>query len=378
MRGVLRFAVINAGVLIGLLLTVLFLASLAGDVHNVAKALIGKDDKRAELPNYADHDYARRIYRDQRASTKQYAPFIEWRRSALKSETLNIDERGYRIHTLGKDNNRPEATTLGFFGASTVWGTGVDDNGTIPAKFDTITDEYEVTNYGERGFTSMQNLIELMTLINQGDEPRSVVFYVGFPDIFVACNRAVTRRLNGHSEELRIQSALDRTSNTNYLYNNLVSPVLAIVYRFVRVGEDVMEPACSTDSAYAERVAEMMVRNLEMAQDIVKGYNGRFYAVLAPTAFAGKPRTDHVDQNNAFNNALGREVVAVYPRFLAKMAARGYPWFADATDVLDGDQYYLLDGAHLSEQGNAAVAARIKRLIDSHPMSYTKIDEPNP
>lgn len=368
-----RLVAVNIGVLIGLLLSVLFIASLAGDIHNVAKALIGADDKRADLPNYPDHDYARQIYRDQRAAIKQYVPFIEWRRPTWKSETLNIDARGYRIHTIGKDNNRPDATTLGIFGASAVWGTGVDDNGTIPAKFDAVTDAYEVTNYGERGFTTMQNLIELMTLINQDEQPHSVVFYLGFPDIFVACNRAVSRRMNSHSEELRMQSALDRTSDEDYLYNNLISPVLALIYRFARVNKDRMEAACSTDPAYADRVAEMMVHNLEMAERLVDGYGGRFYAFLAPTAFTGKPRTDHIHLDK-FDDALSREVLAVFPRLLTKMATRNHPWFADATNVLDGDQYYLLDGVHLSEQGNQAVALRIKSFIESNPGSYTEID----
>jgi hypothetical protein len=57
------------------------------------------------------------------------------------------------------------------------------------------------------------------------------------------------------------------------------------------------------------------------------------------------------------------------------MATGGHPWFADATDVLDGDQYYLLDGVHISEQGNQAVALRIKSFIESNPGSYTEIDK---
>ncbi|MGE3832550.1 MAG: hypothetical protein AB7F76_16280, partial [Parvibaculaceae bacterium] len=128
MKSVFRWAFVNLGVFVGLVMGLLFLASLAGDIHNIAKAMIGKDDKRASLPSYADKEHALQIFRDQRASIKQYVPFIEWRRTAYKSETVNIDDQGYRIHTSGLDN-LPGATTIGFFGGSTMWGTGVDDNG---------------------------------------------------------------------------------------------------------------------------------------------------------------------------------------------------------------------------------------------------------
>lgn len=374
MKSVFRWAFVNLGVFVGLVMGLLFLASLAGDIHNIAKAMIGKDDKRASLPSYADKEHALQIFRDQRASIKQYVPFIEWRRTAYKSETVNIDDQGYRIHTSGLDN-LPGATTIGFFGGSTMWGTGVDDNGTIPAQFDTITKNYKVVNYGERGFTTMQNLIELMTLINQGQAPKTVVFYEGFNDVWTHCNRAVTTRLNGHSEERRIQAALDRTSGENYLYNNIVSPIIAVIVRFGRIGEDTMEPVCSTNPAYAEKVAEMMVRNFEMGHELVTAYGGRFFLILGPTAFTGKPRKDYLDFSKPFDQALAHEINVVFPLVRQKMLVRGHDWFYDATNVLDGNGYYLIDHVHISDKGNARVAARIKSVVESGGVPSARMGE---
>ena len=184
MRSVLRTILINIAVLIGLILGLLFLTTLLGDGYNLAKSFFPKNDKRAELPSYEDHDYARQVFREQKRRIKDYIPFVEWRHAPVQSQTLNINENGRRVHSIGRDN-APDGATIGFFGGSTMWGTGVDDNGTIPAQFDAITRNYEVTNYGERGYTTLQNLIDLMTLMNGQRAPEEVVFYEGFNEIWV-------------------------------------------------------------------------------------------------------------------------------------------------------------------------------------------------
>ena len=206
-QGVLKLISINLLVFAGLILSLLFIMSLAGDTVNFAKTFFPKNDKRAELPSYQDHDKARRIYHDQRISNSLYTPFSEWRQPQYTSENLNIDENGYRLHTVGTDNDA-NAQTLGFFGGSTVWGTGVDDNGTLPGQFDAHHDKYIVTNYAERGYTSFQNLIDLMKLMNQNKAPKVAVFFQGFNDIWVHCNDIVTPSLNGHLEEANIQASL--------------------------------------------------------------------------------------------------------------------------------------------------------------------------
>ena len=237
-RSALRTVLINVAVLVGLWLGLLFLTALLGDAYNLAKSFTRKDDDRAELPSYDDHERARAVFRDQKGRIKDYVPFVEWRHTALESTHLTIDANGRRVHEVGRDNNAPDAANIGFFGGSTVWGTGVDDDGTIPARFDAITEGYRVTNYGERGYTTMQNLIDLMTLVNTGTAPEVVVFYEGFNDVWVHCDGAVTDRLNSHMETRRMQSALDRTAEENYLYNTLVVPVVAFVARVTDADEN--------------------------------------------------------------------------------------------------------------------------------------------
>jgi hypothetical protein len=362
MRSVLKLVAVNLLVLAGLWVGALLALSVGVDLYDFARSFTTRTFKRAELPAYADHARAQQVHVDQKSSIKDYVPYIEWRHSAEALPTLNIGPDGYRTHSAGLDN-APDATTIGFFGGSTMWGTGVDDDNTIPARFDAITTDYRVFNYAERGFTSMQNLVELMTLINTGRAPKTVVFYEGFNDVWVHCNRAVTERLNSHAEERRLQSALDRTADENFTWNNFVAPMLTLIYRLADVDAQKSEPACSTDPQRAEAVAEMLIKNLEMAERLVTSYGGSFHAFLQPTAYSGKARTDYLDLGSKNDRDLADQLRTVYPLVRAKMAERKAPWFADLSTALDGDARLLIDDAHLAEPGNALVAETMKAAL---------------
>jgi len=366
-RELLRIIAINLAVSIGLLLVLLFVASLVGDISNLAKVLFPKEDERATLPAYDDHERARLVYRDQDDSIKDYVPFVEWRHAAKKTETLNIDEHGYRTHTVGLDN-AADAESLGFFGGSTVWGTGVDDNGTLPARFDAITRSYRVTNYGERGYTVMQNLIDLITLINQNEAPHTVLFLTGFNEVWVHCNLAVTTRINGHMQERRIQAALDRTAKRRHLFNNFVAPLQVLIGGLVRRDRDLHIAGCSNDPGRAARVAEMIVRNLEIAEQIVRANGGRFHAFLQPTAYVGHPRVDYLDLTGPKHEGQRPEFAAVYPLIQSEITARQQPWLHDLSNALDGDEYLLVDHVHVTRRGNTILALRIRDELASHDL----------
>jgi lysophospholipase L1-like esterase len=359
---VAKLAAVNLLVFAGILLGLLFVMSLAGDTYNFAKTFFPKNDKRADLPVYEDHEKARRIFNDQRQSNSRYVPFAEWRQPKFASENLNIDENGYRMHSIGMENDA-NAQTLGFYGASTVWGTGVGDNDTLPAQFDKITTQFNVMNYSERGYTSTQNLIDLVMQINTNSAPKNVIFYGGLNDIAVDCNLALTKRLNSHGTENRIQNALDRTANEYYLYNNLIAPIIALASSVLVDSKGVRIAGCSDDPKRADEVAELFVKNLEIMDTLVKAYGGRFHAFLQPSAYIRNPRIDYINLDNdsfAFDKA---QVNAVIPLVLSKLSQRRIDWFSDLSGAFDGNEYYLIDHVHASPKGNAVLARLIAEKL---------------
>jgi hypothetical protein len=93
-----------------------------------------------------------------------------------------------------------------FFGGSTTWGSGVDDQNTIPAHFNALHPNYQVHNHGEAGFVSRQELARLVNLVNQNAPMDLVGFYDGCNDAHHMCRADLS--LNGHREESKIRNKL--------------------------------------------------------------------------------------------------------------------------------------------------------------------------
>lgn len=345
-------------------LVLFFVISAGYDIwRNVGRPLVKGYDKRADSPAYADKEKARRMLADQKETEKYYVPFVGWRQSPMTTENLNVGKEGNRIHTLGV-NNAPSAATLGMFGASTMWGTGVDDNSTIAAYFDQLTDNYVVTNYGERGHTSRQNLDLLINLIVEQRPPQTVVFYNGGTEIWVHCNLAVTEGLNGHQEERWIRETL-RKDSYGQVYKNFVLPVLGVLAKIGGRRVDKDRFACDSSPERAEAVAKMMVKNWEIAKQLADTNGSKFYAFFAPNAFLGKPKTDYLKFDED-DRSLGRQYQAVTPIVLRLLKEKNMNYVFDLTGVLDGNTPYLIDYAHVAPAGNKVIATRIKEVISSN------------
>jgi hypothetical protein len=362
----IRLVLINLGVLLVLWMGLLLGVTAVSDISDLTKRLSGeKADERPALPNYPDHAAAARIYEDTKKTEDGYVPFAEWRRKPLTSENVNIDADGYRTHTIGIEGNDPAATDIGFFGGSTMWGTGTDDNGTIPAIFDKLTTAYRVTNYGESGYISRQNLETLINLMNEGKAPKTVVFYDGVNDVQILCNQGFTHTVNGHHEEQHLREMVaDRQSRkSSRVYYYLIDPIVeAFGFGDHPAGREYI---CALDKAKAQAVAETLVRNWEIAHQLVTAYGGRFFAFLQPVAFVGHPKIDYLK----LRRDSEADFLAVYPLIKKRLAERGDDWATDVSDLFDRDEAIFVDDAHVSANGNALVAARMRDRIAAGPVS---------
>ena len=104
-----------------------------------------------------------------------------------------------------------------------------------------------------------------------------------------------------------------------------------------------------------------MFRNWRHARAIARDNDLAFHVVLAPVASFGAPRLDHLSLD-AVERA---QFAAVYP-VLRELIA-GHDWVHDVADAYDGDTYIYLDHCHVSDAGNARMAARIAAILGIHP-----------
>lgn len=93
------------------------------------------EDNRSILINYTDIKWADNHFQEFGKLNTIYRDYFTWRREEYYGQTINIDKNGIRkSFSYENDTNRNNISFL-FFGGSAMWGTGSNDENTIPSLF---------------------------------------------------------------------------------------------------------------------------------------------------------------------------------------------------------------------------------------------------
>jgi len=137
---------------------------------------------REALPNYKqDRELAKAIFKDYYSLKHQYEPFVEWKVLPYDGPTTHVDKKGFRIH-IPPTPTTDSSTSVFFFGGSTMWGEGSDDQHTIPALFNTLNPNYHVSNQAQLAYNTRQELDGLINLYSKNTKTDIVIFYDGVND----------------------------------------------------------------------------------------------------------------------------------------------------------------------------------------------------
>lgn len=353
MLRILKFAVINLAVFALLLI----LVNWACGVY--LKKLNRTD--RAALPNFSrNYEHAKAVFADYHRVQHRYEPFVGWKALPYESETTHISEEGLRIHQRQAVDGNPEKTVR-FFGGSTMWGEGSDDQHTIPALFNALHPEYEVHNHGQLAYNTRQELDQLISVYSKNEKTDLVIFYDGVNDAAFLCPKVIEelpahRLVPMYREKLYTRKAAIMKELT---FDIFVKNILGTVQTINGPNTETSLYNCMGNDNKAEGVAEMMMKNWEMAHEIVTRRNGEFIAILQPAAFIGNPRTDHLD----LDEELGNNFREIYKRLKQKIAERKHPWIVDLTTKFDSDEYIFIDFCHVSPNGNEIIAREISNVV---------------
>jgi hypothetical protein len=316
---------------------------------------------RELLPNYdSDRDHARQVFKDYYSVKHEYEPFVGWKSRPYQGKTLTISQEGER--TYKQEIACGDQKSVHFFGGSTMWGEGADDAHTIPALFNKENPGYQVCNHGQLAYNSRQELDALISLYSKNINPDVVVFYDGVNDAAFLCPSEIKdlpahRLVPMYREKLYAgQTAMLRQITTKLFLEN----ILKVVTKFSSKQAEASQYNC-IGSGKAEEIADIMMKNWELANEMVTARGGKFIAVLQPAAFIGKPRTDHLK----LDEELGRNFSEVYKQIKVKIAEKKYPWIFDLSNSFDGDDYIYIDFCHVSPNGNEIIAKEISKLISN-------------
>jgi hypothetical protein len=319
---------------------------------------------RDGLPNYEkDRDHAKAVFADYNRVQHQYEPFVGWKTLPYSGKTLHISAEGQRTH-IPPAFSENKTKTVRFYGGSTMWGEGSDDQHTIPALFNAENPQFEVFNHAQLAYNSRQELDALITTYSKNNKTDLVIFYDGVNDAAFLCPREI-RQLPAHRlvpmfrEKLYVsKSAYVKDLLSKIFVENILKVIHVLTFK---PSPETSAWNCLSEPGKAAEIAEIMMKNWELAHEIVTQRGGRFIAILQPAAFIGHPKTQHLK----LDDELGRNFVAVYDEIQKKIAERKHDWIYDLSSKFDGNEYIYIDFCHVSPNGNAIIAKELSTIVSS-------------
>jgi hypothetical protein len=281
--------------LLVLLVVVTELAATAALPKIQQYRLEGLGDARSRLKFYENKPWAKRFWKEQNASGQfQFKPYVFWRRRPFRGQYINIDEAGIRLTANWYCS--PEAAVVWMFGGSNVWGTGAKDDETIPSF---LAQEYSkslgpvcVTNFGESGWVSMQEIIQLEIELKRAVKPPAlVVFYDGFGDVYATYQSGRTDAPQDF-EQLRQKMEVSkeaggvaylREANTYRLIEFFMTELLKLKQKRSQItskpGKDL--------TIFAHTAADNYLKNLMLLESLSARYGFRYETFWGPLPFLG-------------------------------------------------------------------------------------------
>jgi lysophospholipase L1-like esterase len=325
-------------------------------------------DDRVRADTYPDSAWVKEYFTEFHASSDVFwRPYVYWRRNPYRGRYVNVDRDGLRVTPPAAQPASQAGPPLKvyMFGGSTLWGTGARDQFTIPARLARQLQDRgiaaEVTNFGESGYVSTQEIVQLLVLLQSGRVPDLAIFYDGVNDTFSALQQ---RRAGIPQNEFNRAREFNLTQGTRYsaLASGALSgsATLRVLSRLQsRLGLRPARQRAQFDrDSLAVATVELYRSNLRLVKALAEAYGFRALFFWQPTIF-GK---DTLTRYEAVERLKQRDVEGFFAKAYAAVPAifGGEESFRDLSGIFAGETRPLyIDWSHLGESGNELVAARM-------------------
>ena len=318
-----------------------------------------------------------------RSSSARWEPYVYWRRRPFEGNHINVDESGIRrtISPPRAPSASPDPLRIHMFGGSAMWGTGARDAFTIPS---ILARELarrglavEITNFGESGYVSTQEVIALMRQLQAGERPDLVIFYDGVNDMYSAYQQQVAgipqnefnrvEEFNlSQPEKLRPRAIMTLRDTARSLASTRFAKWLLLETGILHRPSFAVRPMpgagiAPSRSALATSVVDTYRSNIDLVRALGEQYRFQHLFYWQPTVFEKTRLTGYESAEQAklapaenfareVRDALSRSGLATMPEY--SFADLG-PIFADVRDPV------FVDWCHLGESGNETIARRM-------------------
>jgi hypothetical protein len=334
-------------------------------------------DRRWTRDAFLDAPWIREFLTEHRdADALDWHSYVYWRHKRFKGHYINVDSRGVRA--TWQAPMHPDAKPIRVFmlGGSTMWGTGARDDFTIPSLLaKRIADKavgrpVEITNFGELGYVSTQELLTLELELQRGNIPDAVICYDGANDLGSAFQggeagipqNETNRRVDFERPGAAFVYSLMKNSS-------LLRPVLWRMARGVWTAENTRR-SVEERSNLGHAALRVYTANLAIIDGLSRDFGFSTLFLWQPVIFS-KLYLSPGEQDAANESSYMREFFLQGYDYMRKdTQLRANPHFHDISEIFDSIQQPIyFDLVHVTEHGNEMVAQAmlpyVRELLDS-------------
>jgi lysophospholipase L1-like esterase len=376
-------------------LTILLFAMVSIIAGQIVNAVRRARDRRQppETQAYPEAAWAPAYFKAMNSVRMRWYPYVYWKTAPMRSPYLNIDAHSNRV--TWKPPRPPGAgghrvLRVFAFGGSTTWGAGARDDYTIPSLLakqfaGQAGYDIEVSNFGQMGWVTSQEVIYLYELLRRGAQPDLVIFYDGVNDTFLGYQDGIAGLTQ--SEFLRAQEfgilasstgrkKLYGTAIRTFLMNTGLADLIKLMMGQDEGNVERKDITPLSTIAYLAPPSDFEGMNA-IEQDVVDIYlfNRRFVEVLGqhfkfrslfywqPVIYSKNPLTP-LERNFVGSRSRQQFFSGTYRRIAAAAPGAGV---YDISGILNSERGdYFIDPWHITEAGNQIVARRM--AADAQPL----------
>lgn len=324
--------------------------------------------EHVDNPAYGDVPWVNDVwYQYSTQLESHWSPFVYWKSAPLSSGVLNVDDLGRRktVHNRKPSKGKPQLQTY-LFGGSTMWGWGVPDWHTVPSELANLDNDLnlKVTNYGQLGYVSTQEYLQLFLLLRNGARPDVVVLYDGFNDLHASTLDYGPGVAFSETDRI-VEYAVTKRENRIKAYQ------IALKHAYSRSWKDARKIADSFGLVHKREISNTDIWKL--AEEAIRIYEFNINAIRTlADRYGFKPvfilqPIKGVDPKNLPEPESEASIYQAGYRIAHEKLSKYHDvYFAD--DVLQGNSQYYLDNVHLTHDGNKVVAEAISKILKGQLM----------
>jgi lysophospholipase L1-like esterase len=352
-----------------------------------------QEDPRLQAEYYQDKTWATEYFKEFNSCNQEsWQSYVYWRRKPFTGEYININESGLRRTVYEKDPyvEVQPALKIFFFGGSTMWGSGVRDQYTIPSilggELSKNEINAEVTNFGESGYVSTQEVIELELQLQQGNIPDVVVFYDGVNDVFSAYQQGTAGIPQNEYNRRKEFNASNSKKKSFLVFINSLKTLNTMQFITKIIQKDSVIPVSYTEKELndlSEEVVSIYNENIKMIYALAKTYDFKAIFYWQPTIFNKLSLSEYEKRQAVSVSYLKDFTRNTNHRLEHKEIHIEELDFYDISDIfMNVTEPVFIDYCHVSEYGNTILAKRMAadliNILKAGDQETTSEEEINP